>query len=71
MASVLVDGGDHVRREVDDLLEVLRGEVEQVAEPARDTLKYQMCVTGGEARCGPSAPRRNSWKRVTSPRARR
>ena len=35
VAGVLVDGGDHVRREVDDLLEVLRGEVEQVAEPAR------------------------------------
>ena len=31
--------GDHVGREVDDLLEVLRGEVEQVAEPARDTLE--------------------------------
>ena len=39
VAGVLVDGGDHVRREVDDLLEVLRGEVEQVAEPARDTLE--------------------------------
>ena len=39
VARVLVDGGDHVRREVDDLLEVLRGEVEQVAEPARDTLE--------------------------------
>ena len=36
---VLVDVRDHVRREVDDLLEVLRGEVEQVAEPARDTLE--------------------------------
>ena len=35
VAGVLVDRGDHVRREVDDLLEVLRGEVEQVAEPAR------------------------------------
>ena len=39
VAGVLVDGGDHVRREVDDLLEVLRREVEQVAEPARDTLE--------------------------------
>ena len=39
VAGVVVDGGDHVRREVDDLLEVLRGEVEQVAEPARDTLE--------------------------------
>ena len=39
VAGVLVDGGDHVRREVDDLLEVLRGEVEQVAEPARHALE--------------------------------
>ena len=39
VAGVLVDGGDHVRREVDDLLEVLRGQVEQVAEPARHTLE--------------------------------
>ena len=30
---------DHVGREVDDLLEVLRGQVEQVAEPARDALE--------------------------------
>ena len=37
--GVVVDGGDHVRREVDDLLEVLRRQVEQVAEPARDTLE--------------------------------
>ncbi len=39
VASVLVDLGDHVRREVDDLLEVLRRQVEQVAQPARDTLE--------------------------------
>ena len=39
VTGVLVDRGDHVRREVDDLLEVLRGEVEQVAEPRRDTLE--------------------------------
>ena len=39
VAGVLVDRGDHVRREVDDLLEVLRGQVEQVAEPARHTLE--------------------------------
>src|SRR4029078_7077006 len=39
VAGVLVDVRDHVRREGDDLLEVLRGEVEQVAEPARHTLE--------------------------------
>ena len=39
VTGVLVDRGDHVRREVDDLLEVLRGEVEQVAQTARDTLE--------------------------------
>ena len=39
VAGVLVDAGDHVRREVDDLLEVLRRQVEQVAEPARHTLE--------------------------------
>ncbi len=39
VTRVLVDLRDHVGREVDDLLEVLRGEVEQVAEPARDTLE--------------------------------
>src|SRR5690606_29577595 len=32
LATLLVDRGDHVRREVDDLLQVLRGEVQQVAE---------------------------------------
>ncbi len=39
VAGVLVDGGDHVGREVDDLLEVLRGQVEQVAQPARHALE--------------------------------
>ena len=39
MTGVVVDRGDHVRGEVDDLLEVLRGEVEQVAEPARNALE--------------------------------
>ena len=34
-----VDRRDHVCREVDDLFEVLRGEVEQVAQAARDTLE--------------------------------
>jgi hypothetical protein len=39
VALVDVDRGDHVGREVDDLLEVLRGQVQQVAQPARDTLE--------------------------------
>ncbi len=39
VTRLLVDGGDHVRREVDDLLEVLRGEVEQVAQPRRNALE--------------------------------
>ena len=39
VAGVLVDGGDHVGGEVDDLLEVLRGQVEQVAQPRRHALE--------------------------------
>jgi hypothetical protein len=39
VALVDVDAGDHVGREVDDLLEVLRGQVQQVAQPARDALE--------------------------------
>src|SRR4029077_11522167 len=34
-----VDPGDEVRGEVDDLLEALRRDVEQVAQPARDALE--------------------------------
>src|SRR5262249_14542280 len=37
--ALLVDPRDDVGREVDDLLEVLRREVEQVAETARDALE--------------------------------
>ena len=37
--ALVVDPGDQVRGEVDDLLEALRRDVEQVAEPARDTLE--------------------------------
>ena len=37
--GLLVDRGDHVGGEVDDLLEVLRRQVEQVAQPARHTLE--------------------------------
>jgi hypothetical protein len=36
---LLVDRRDHVGREVDDLLEVLRGQVEQVAEPRGHALE--------------------------------
>ncbi len=32
-------GGDHVRGEVDDLLQVLRRDIQQVAQPARNTLE--------------------------------
>src|SRR6185437_223303 len=39
VARLGVDRRDQVRREVDDLLEVLGSQVEQVAEPARDTLE--------------------------------
>ena len=39
VAGVLVDSGDHVGSEVDDLLEVLRRQVEQVAQTARNTLE--------------------------------
>ena len=37
--ALVVDARDHVRGEVDDLLEVLRGEVEQVAQARRDALE--------------------------------
>src|SRR5262249_49016134 len=37
--ALLVDPRDQMRGEVDDLLEALRRDVEQVAEPARDTLE--------------------------------
>ena len=33
VAHLLIDGGDHVGREVDDLLEVLGGQIQQVAQP--------------------------------------
>src|SRR5215216_6781630 len=39
MPSFLIDRGDHVRRKVDDLLQVLRGDVQQVAQARRDTLE--------------------------------
>src|SRR5439155_10314534 len=39
VTALLVDPGDDVGREVDDLLEGLRRDVEQVAEPARHTLE--------------------------------
>src|SRR5699024_7844063 len=39
VARLLVDRGDHVRREVDDLLEVLGRQVQQVAQAGRHTLE--------------------------------
>ena len=36
---LVVDGGDHVGGEVDDLLEILRRQVEQIAQPRRHTLE--------------------------------
>ena len=47
MTLVDVDAGDHVGREVDDLLEVLGREVEQVAQTARDTLEVPDVGDGG------------------------
>ena len=47
VARGLVDGDDHVRGEVDDLLEVLRRHVEQVAEAARHTLEIPDVCNGG------------------------
>src|SRR5690606_20778774 len=39
LAGLLVHVGDDVRGEVDDLFKVLRSQVKQVAEPARNTLE--------------------------------
>ncbi len=39
VAQLGVHRGDHVGREVDDLFQVLRGQVEQVAQPARHALE--------------------------------
>ena len=39
VASFFIDVDDHVRREVDNLLEIFRSHVEQVAETARNTLE--------------------------------
>src|SRR5690606_20423754 len=45
--ALLVDLRDHVGREVDDLLEVLRREVEQVAQARRDALEVPDVGDGG------------------------
>ena len=47
MTRLLVDGGDHVGREVDDLLQVLRRDVQQVAQPARYALEVPDVGHGG------------------------
>src|SRR4029450_8590352 len=39
MPGFLIDVGDHVRRKVDDLLQVLGGDVEQVAKARRGALE--------------------------------
>src|SRR5262249_47355657 len=39
LAALVIHPRDDVRREVDDLLEALGRDVEEVAEPARDTLE--------------------------------
>lgn len=46
-AALLVDVRDHVRREVDDLLQVLRSEVEQVTEARRNALEVPDVGDGG------------------------
>ncbi len=44
-----VDAGDHVRREVDDLLEILGRQIEQVAQARRNTLEVpDVCDGGGQ-----------------------
>src|SRR6185312_492535 len=43
----VVDSRDHIGREVDDLLEILRREVEQVPEPRRHTLEIPDVRDGG------------------------
>src|SRR6185312_11374020 len=48
VTALLVDRDDHVGGEVDDLLEVLRRHVEQVAEAARNTLEVPDV---GDRRC--------------------
>lgn len=56
VTALFIDVDDHVRREVDDLLEVLRRHVEEVPEARRDALEVPDVRDGGsEARCGPCA----------------
>jgi hypothetical protein len=65
VALLLVDRRDHVGREVDDLLEVLRGQVEQVPEPARDALEVPDVGDGAASSMWPIRSRR-TLARVTS-----
>ena len=59
VTRLLVDGDHHVGGEVDDLLEVLRRHVQQVARGATGTpLKYQMWVTGAASSMWPMRSRR-------------
>jgi hypothetical protein len=47
VTTLLVDRGDDRSREVDDLLELLRSDVEEVTEAARDTLEVPDMGDGG------------------------
>src|SRR4029453_9799470 len=48
-ARLVVHGGDDRRREVEDLLELARGDVEQVADTARNALEEpDVADRGGE-----------------------
>ena len=47
MALLLIHARDHVGREVDDLLQVLRSDVQQVAETARHALEEPDVGDGG------------------------
>jgi len=58
VTAVVVDPRDHVGREVDDPLEVLRGEVEQVPRRDGTPLKYQMWVTRAASSMWPILSRR-------------
>ncbi len=65
VAHLVVDGGDHVGGEVDDLLEILRRQVEQVAQPRRHTLEVPD-VRDGRGQLDVAHPLTTHLARVTS-----
>src|SRR5207249_11023581 len=65
LARFLVHVGDDVVGEVEDLLEVPRGHVEQQPHAAGDALKYQTWLTGDASLMWPMRSRR-TLDRVTS-----